>query len=365
MNDRQRFLSTMKFSDADRPPLVEWGFWEETLNRWRAEGLPEDKSLVEVFGFDNWWGAGANWGFYLNFGPIPPFESKIIEETDNYKIWTDGRGVTRKDLKHGNSMPQWLDFPVKNSADWKKMKERLMPGPQRCPKELSDDDLIAKWNNRDNPFIISSCASYFGWLRDLMGLETLLITYYDDPSLIHEITEHMEILIIETWKPVLSKIQVDCANFWEDMAYKAGPFISPKLFREFMLPSYIRTCEFFRKHGVEVIAVDSDGNIEELIPLFIEAGVDVVHPLEVAAGMDVVKLRKQYGKNISFWGNIDKRELAKGKRQVKAEVFSKVPKLIKEGGYVPFFDHHVPPDVSLENYIYYLELLRNIFGMGK
>ena len=147
------------------------------------------------------------------------------------------------------------------------------------------------------------------------------------------------------------------------MAYKTGPFISPELFRKFMLPSYIRTCEFFRKHGIEVIAVDSDGNIETLIPLFLEAGVNVVHPLEVAAGMDAAKLRKQYGKHLSFWGNIDKRALTKGRKEIEAEVFSKVPQLIEKGGYVPFVDHHVPPDIPLENYFYYLRLLKDIFGM--
>lgn len=329
MNDRQRFLSTMKFLDVDRPPLVEWGFWGETIDRWRAEGLPKDKGIVEIFGFDNWWGAATSWGLYLNFGAIPQFESKTIEETDDYRIWTDGKGVTRKELKRSVSMPQWLDFPVKNSADWKKIEERLIPkDPRRYPKELSEQkppeesrnpsegvgqgfwtsnkDFIASLNNRSNPLIISTCASYFGWLRELMGLENLLVTFYDDPFLIHEMTEYMEMFIIETWEPVLSQVQVDCANFWKDMAYKAGPLISPKLFRDFMLPSYRNTCQFFRKHGIEIIAVDSDGNIEELIPLFIEAGVNVVHPLEVAAGMDAATLRKEYGKDLALWGNIDK-----------------------------------------------------------
>jgi len=108
--------------------------------------------------------------------------------------------------------------------------------------------------------------------------------------------------------------------------------------------------------------VDSDGNIDELIPLWLEGGVNGFLPMEVAAGMDAVALRKKYGKNLILIGNIDKRALIKNKEAIRKEVMSKVPYLLSQGGYFPTIDHAVPPDVPFENYMYYLQFLRKITG---
>lgn len=106
--------------------------------------------------------------------------------------------------------------------------------------------------------------------------------------------------------------------------------------------------------------MDSDGDISELIPLWLEGGVNGMFPLEVAAGMDAVQLRKKYGKELILWGNIDKRALIKGKDAIKEELDKKVPFLISQGGYFPGIDHLVPPDISLENFNFYIEYIRSL-----
>jgi len=92
----------------------------------------------------------------------------------------------------------------------------------------------------------------------------------------------------------------------------------------------------------------------------IEAGVNYHWPLESAAGMDPVKLRAEYGKDLALSGGIDKRELAKDKVAIEAELLSKVVPLLEAGGYIPTVDHTVPPEVPLDNFLYYLELKRKI-----
>jgi len=144
------------------------------------------------------------------------------------------------------------------------------------------------------------------------------------------------------------------------MAYKTGPLVSPKMFKDFMSPHYKKITEYLRGQGIDIITVDSDGNINELIPLWLEAGVNGFWPLEVAAGMDAVSLRKKYGKDCILLGNIDKRVLAKGKKEIKEEVRRKVPFLLSQGGYLPSVDHSVPPDVPYKNFLYYLDFLRSV-----
>ena len=75
--------------------------------------------------------------------------------------------------------------------------------------------------------------------------------------------------------------------------------------------------------------------------------------MEVASGMDALAVRKKFGKDLMMIGNIDKRKLAAGKNEIDEEVL-KVKELIKDGGYFINGDHHIPPDVSYQNYVYFL-----------
>lgn len=358
----------MRFEKVDRPSFQQWmGFWPDTLKRWYKEGLPTEIDIDDFFGFDKKVGTRGREGIVIDFGPIPRYVSEIKEEGSRYLIWTGEDGVTRKEFIDGDgysSMPQWIDFPIKSRKDWQKMKERLKAkDPRRYPLTWSKE-FVEKLNNRDYPLGVP-CGSFFGWARDNIGLENILYLFHDDPGLIHDINNFYEEFVIGVLEEVVSKVKFDYAAFWEDMAYKSGPLISPKLFREFMLPHYKRITSFLRKYGIDIFFVDSDGNTDLLIPLWLEGGVNVHWPLEVAAGMDAVALRKKYGHNLGLIGNIDKRLLAKDKEAIKKEVFSKVPYLVEEGGYIPEVDHSVPPDVSLENYIYYLDLLKEIFGIKR
>jgi len=125
-----------------------------------------------------------------------------------------------------------------------------------------------------------------------------------------------------------------------------------------MLPAYKRFSAFLREMRVKHIIVDTDGNCWNLIPLFLEGGITGLYPMEVAAGMDVVEVRKRYA-NLQIMGGIDKRMLARGKKEIDEELEGKIPFMLKRGGYIPHVDHHVPPDVSLENFVYYRNRLES------
>ncbi len=374
MTSRERFLRTMHFEDVDRPPLWTMGPWSETLRRWYKEGLPVEIDPHEFFGYDDvplyeeQPIKSSRQGVVFDFGPIPRFHDEVVEETDVYIIRIDEYGAKKKEFKGElRSMPQWLEFPVKNRRDWGKMKERFNAEDSRRYPLYWSKELVQSLVKRDYTLGLGFCTlnapSFFGWIRSLVGLENTLFLFYDDPQLIHQMNTFYESFIITVLEEAVSKVEFDFVNFFEDMAYNHGPLISPQAFREFMLSHYKRVTSFLRHHGVDIICVDCDGNMEELIPLWLEGGVNVVWPLEVAAGMDALALRKKYGESLGLWGNIDKRALAKGKEDIEREVMSKVPLLVKQGGFIPMVDHVVPPDVSLENYLYYLQLIKKIFRM--
>ena len=156
-------------------------------------------------------------------------------------------------------------------------------------------------------------------------------------------------------------MQFDYTFMWEDMSYKNGPLISPQLFREFMLPYYREIIGFFKEITDCKVLVDSDGDVTQLIPLFVEGGVDGVLPFEVAAGMDVREIRREFP-DLIIGGGIDKREIAKGKQAIDKELEAKLPHMFAKSGYCPSLDHHVPPEVSYADFEYYLEKTRKVYA---
>lgn len=359
MTDRERFLGTMRFNAVDRLPLFgSLGLWEETKKKWEKEGFPSDISHAEYFGCDRKLHAPVNFRF------VPAFEKKIIEETEDYKIWIDDEGVLKKERKDNPelSMPQFLEFPVKNREDFKKLKFRMNPNSEsRFPENWGE--LCKKYQKREFPLelIGDRVGGFFGPLRGMMGLENLLYTFYDDSKLIEEMMDVKLELMLGLIRRTLSDTDIDFFVFWEDMAYNGGSLLSPELFKKYMVPRYKVISDYLRSKGVEIIMVDSDGDIRELIPLWLEAGINCFYPMEVQSHMDVVELRKIYGKDILMIGGIDKRILKKGKKDIENEV-KRVSVIFDKGGFIPMVDHSVPPDVSLENYCYFIELLKKFGG---
>jgi uroporphyrinogen decarboxylase len=171
--------------------------------------------------------------------------------------------------------------------------------------------------------------------------------------------EHLTELYLSLLARALDGVQIDWLMIWEDMAYKGASIISPKHVREFMLPRYRRITDFVQSKGCDIIMIDSDGDVTELVPLWLEVGINTIHPAEVAAGVDVVALRKRYSE-LRIKGGIDKREIAKDKKAIEQEVMSKVPFLLERGGFIPEIDHGIPPDISFENFCYYRNLIKKI-----
>jgi len=187
-----------------------------------------------------------------------------------------------------------------------------------------------------------------------MGTEALSMAWYDYPDLMHEMMEFFADFIIETSRPVLEKINVEYFTLNEDFAMKSGPLLGPNTFRTFILPHLRRMVEFMKSSGVRYFAVDSDGDPTPLIPLLMDAGVDVMWPIERAAEVSPQEWRRRFGRSLRLWGGVDKRELARGPAAIRAHLREFIP-LIEEGGFIPTVDHTVPPDISWDNFRYYMD----------
>lgn len=286
----------------------------------------------------------------------PLFEKKIIEDHGDWFIYQDGWGMLKQEMKDRSSPERFLSAPVKTWSDWEKLREeRLQPDTRgRIPEDWPAR--TRAYRERTYPLVIGGEQGFFGSLRYLLGEVQVLMAFVDQPDLVHAINSHLCEFWMQLYTPVLKDLTPDAALIWEDMCYKNGPLISPKMFQEFCLPYYKRLTAYFRDFGVQIIHVDTDGDAWKLIPLFLEGGVTGLFPMEVAANMDVTRLRDAFP-TLQMMGGVDKLKLIGSRLEIEAELDLKILPTLQHGGYIPMVDHLVPPEVSWENFTYYRKKL--------
>ena len=361
MNARERLDAVMRFETPDRPyffPTI--GFWAETIERWRGEGLPKyyfhEAFAFPHFDFDFW--IPFPLGDHENPNFFPPMFPKVLSKEGPYEIYRDHAGKTYKRFTDGSSsIPQFLEAPVKTMDDFRRLRPRLRADfPGRC-NNPAFDIMAAAARVLGRPTAAMLCG-LFGFHRHLIGVESLMTAYYDNPELLHAMGRQWTRLCRGVIRNMKKRYDIDMVMFWEDMCFRSGPLISPRTFREFMTPYYKIVIDDARDDGVEFFWVDTDGDCDLVIPLFMEVGVNALFPFEVQAGMDIRKVAEEYPKLV-IWGGLDKRVLAPDREAIEREVLEKVPVLLKRGGYIPAIDHTVPPDVPLENFKFFMDLLRS------
>jgi len=354
MTHRERFHRILHYQPVDRAPYWSTGGWVQTMRRWHAEGLPEGMDVSEYFGSEN------TVGIKIYYGPWPRFEQQLIRTEGDKQIIRNHEGIIMQVYVEDTdqSMPHFIDFPVKTRDDYRKLLKPRLTGPadDRFPADWGEQ--CRAWKDRTDPLCLfgDRWSGFFGPLRNMMGLQNLSYAFYDDPALIEEMMDDIADNVIRITDKILSDTDIDYWAFWEDMGMKSGPLLSPELFRKFMVPRYRRVCDFLRSRGVDLIFVDSDGDVRQLIPHWLDAGINGLWPNEIAANMEPAPIKKEYGRDLLLFGGIDKRALAEGPTAIDREL-AKVPPLVADGGYVPMVDHGCPPDISWPNFCYYMEKL--------
>ena len=368
---RNRAYRTFNYLPVDRVADEEFGFWPQTLRAWVPDGFPKDLAdeigencfhhkFNELIGIDTSEG-GA--GVPLHVAMSPPFDHEVLEEAEQWQIVRDGSGVVAKRWKGGrqeSSIPQFLEFPVTDRASWEAMKRRFrLDDPSR---KVSDEAIgKARQAAADGWAVSGFACGFYGALRNWVGTENLSYLLYDDPAVCHDMAEHWAALILASLRQVPDDVPIHQFGWWEDMAYRSGPLVSPATFDEFFVPCYQAVMDELRRHGCTIAWVDCDGNIHDLVPGWLRTGVNVMFPCEVAAGTDMARLRDTFGLDVRLRGGIDKIALARGRDAIDREL-DRVAPFLDQGGFIPHLDHLVPPDIPFDDYMYYREQKKKLIG---
>jgi uroporphyrinogen decarboxylase len=375
MTNRDLYLNTLLFSNPEKIPFEPGGPRKSTIERWQNEGLPKDVS---------WWDyvvcdklnitlpqSKPISSFWPDFRMIPWFEEKVLEHKDGHYIIQDWMGAIleisdKYDYTYiRNAIDfvtrKWIKCPVETREDWQEMKRRYDPDTPQRVKEFTPKE-VKQINGRDR-FLSVSVNGPFWQLREWLGFESLCIAFLDQPDFVAEMIEFWQDYVLRIFERIFSQgIILDGVNLSEDMAYKAHSMISPAMTREYLLPVYKKWVSYFKANGVKIIDMDSDGCIAELIPIWIDAGINVCDPIEVAAHNDIILYRELFGEKMAYKGGVDKRAIAAGGKVIEDELKKISPLINNRGGFIPSCDHGVPHDISLENFIYYSKLLAEYTG---
>ena len=373
MNARTCFVETLLFGTPDRIPLAPGAGRKSTLERWHSEGLPQDVPDIpehayrEAGGELQWPQTGE--GFRVNVRMIPQFEEKVLEKKERSQIVQDWKGnVCEISNEHSvehlrNAIDfctrRWIKCPVETRDDWEDMRRRYDPDdPARYPAD--PEDVGARLESRTWPVQISTVGPFWQ-LREWLGFENLCMLFHDDPEFVQEMVAFWGDFVSAVFEKTFSYLTPDSVHLSEDMAFKGFSMISPEMTRKYLLPVYEQWGSITKGAGVPIYSMDSDGFVGELIPIWIEAGINVCDPVEVAAGNDINEFRKQFGHKMAFRKGVDKRCIAKGGDAIEREM-KRLEPVIGDGGFIPGCDHGVPHDISWPNYVNFTRLLAQATG---
>jgi len=354
---REQYVDMMTYNHPPRPMFSELFGPIIGLDReWREQGATEEMIGMTAFAFDYVPVTGLG-----NLSPIHRPKEIVLENDEEHYLGIDYLGRRVKMDKRTATIPLPETFPVETMDDWLKLKPMFCDDACRISAEAI---ARAKALQQQGVLVRTAIPGGFDTLRELMGEVNCCLAFYDDPELVWDILNTMAEVNERVLKEIAREMTIDVLSVHEDMAGKSGPMIGPNLVSEFLVPYYRRAWDIAAGSGTRLFMQDSDGDMTRVIDAFIEGGVNVFYPCEPAAGMDVVTLRKKYGHRIAFHGGIDKHVLRRTKEEIRAEVDYKLQDCMMDGGIVFGLDHRITNGTPLENYIYYIDYVREKLGMG-
>jgi len=384
MTNRERTLAVLNYEPYDRLPVVHFGFWPETLEKWAGQGHLtaveaadwRDGNSVEAaisgkLGFDFNWLSAMTPNCFLS----PAFEEELIEQTpEGHQKVRDRYGVIVLKKPGTESIPAEIDHTLKTRKDWEEhYVHRLQYSDERvgaAPVRVHDGEIRfgeggLDFLRRDERDYLCGlhCGSLFGEIRNMIGLMGISYIWADDPDLFAEIIDTVGDLCYRCTKTAQeSGAKFDFGYFWEDICYKNGPLLNPRVFDERVGPHYERIADLLKCYGVTIVSVDCDGLIDTLVPLWLKRSVNTMFPIEVGTwGASIAPWREQYGEALRGVGGMNKGVFLLDTVAVDAEI-ERLKPLIELGGYIPCPDHRIAPEAEWDTVRYYCDRFRDEFS---
>jgi len=229
-----------------------------------------------------------------------PSQDALLDSGGGYEVRRTGCGMVQR-VDSTAKFHSEVDLP---SKDWRDMERLTFESPHLDRRFRPTEDLAALCQSRcvfvktGRPYLRTS---------NLRGVNQLLVALAESPNraaeLAMRVTQHMNAVGLEA----IRRYHLYHTGIWffDDMGSNLSPMFSPRTFGRIFYPCYRWMCDQYRAAGVKHILLHCDGNIESILDMLVDAGIQGYHPVEPKAGMDIVALRKRYGQRLAFLGGLD------------------------------------------------------------
>jgi len=378
MNSRERVLAAMQHREPDRIPF-DLGSTKVTgitrnayLNL--AKELGEETGTFEFFDVTQQL-AMMEEGILRRLevdtrGLMPNVVRKapqIHEDGEGARTFTDEWGMTWK-MPKGGLYFDLVESPL--AGDITVQDIDAFPWPDPAADALLEGlrEKATSWHREGHAIILESfCAGIFEMSCRVRGYEQFYMDLALDPPLACALLDKFVELKIEFYKSAAKELggYVQFVREGDDVAGEESLLISPESYRTYVKPRHAELFKAQRELFPEPFYVffHSDGAIYDLLPDFIEVGIDVLNPVQVTAkGMSVGRLKREFGRELVFWGGaVDPHDLAYGSPQaVRQEVRRRIEDLAPGGGFIFGAIHNIQDDVPPENIVAMWEAFREM-----
>jgi len=304
------------------PPRFESEFSDEVIAAWRAQGFLDDRTPEDFFDLDRCENAPVEW-------------SRIPAEK----------------------------APVASDAELEAFRRVYDPAsPGRFPEDWPSR--VAAWRNRDFSLTIEPWSEGFFQvlgIADGVTLNRVLVALCERPGLAKAAMDHYAAHVEALLDQVLRHITVDLAFLYEPIASNHAPVISPQTYAHFAQPALRRVAACLERHGVAVRVMWTAGAVHDLIPLWLDAGVNGVYVNQAGqAGLSYAALRREFGPELRLFGGIDWRAVVAGPQSIDAFLARETRPLLKSGRYVPYLDDTVRVYMPFDHFQYYRRQLERL-----
>ena len=356
---RERLRRQLHFQPVDRTFHWEFGYWDECFAQWpmfREHGVRSNREAEQFLGFDRF----ALWE--SNLWLDPPFPETVVAETPTTILRQNGDGLLAEVPRDGHdTIPHFLKSSVTTPDDWRRVKEERLR--RDSPARRLDTAAVRAAHPADRAYPLGVfCGSLIGKVRDLLTVEGLAYACADYPEMVEDMVETCCVLAEDCLDAVLPAVDFDFAWGWEDICFKNGPLVSRDFFRSVVVPRYRRIGCKLAAAGIDVWFTDCDGDVRPLIDDWLACGLNALFPHEVNASGHPGALLDRYPGALRILGGFDKMALGAGRDAIRRYADSISP-WVERGGYIPFCDHRCPPNVDPDDYLFYLDLKRERWGM--
>jgi len=369
INHRQRVRTAINHKEPDRVPIDLWGSASRIHNKLYFEIL----KYIGIEGKGDLVRPGKSTAYVeyriSDFIDADFRHINIGRKLESFKSYKDKDGNTIDEWGIGRKYVDEYDmvthFPLAN-AEISDLEKYKWPVPEDRGRIAGIGDQARNWYESTDYSITATTAVsgiMFEIAMYLRGPEQFLMDLYLNKRFAHKLIEKITEISTQTYIYYIKPIEkyIDWIEYSEDFGLQDRAFIPKEIFEEFFIKPHIKMFEAVKKvaPGAKTF-LHTCGSVRELIPCFIEIGVDILNPLQPSAKyMDSFEIKKEFGRDLVFHGGIDIQHAICGTReQASMEAKKRIEAFAPGGGYVFAPTNHMQPDIPVENFIEIFKVAR-------